>query len=90
MSRSATLYRTVTIVWEDAKSERECDVRVVYEYNGDRDFAVLEQEIVDGDGETPYGLTEDVFNEMVDQAVFLYAAEDYGDWLSGQDDAREY
>lgn len=86
-----TLERTVTIVWEDAKAERQCDVRVVYEYDGDRYFAVLEQYIVsDETSDAPYGLTEDTFNALVDSAVFEYANEDYHDWLSGQADAREY
>lgn len=91
MSRLATLERTVTVVWEDAKAERQCDVRVIYEYDGDKDFAVIAQDILDADGEeVPYGLTEDVFNALVDAAAIEYAAEDYGNWLSGQDDAREY
>ena len=91
MSRTATLHRTVTVQWQDRMAERQCDVRVVYEYDGDRNFAVLEQYIVsDEDSDAPYGLTEEIFNGMVDNAVFEYAAEDYGDWLSGQDDAREY
>ena len=92
MSRTATLERTITVIWEDAKAERQCDVRVVYEYDGDRDFAVLEQDIVDAEEgiDVPYGLTRDTFNALVDDAVFPYANEDYQDWLSGQDDAREY
>lgn len=89
MSRLATLERTVTIIWEDAKAERQCDVRVVYQYDGDKDFAVMEQDILDGN-EVPYGLTENVFDALVDSATLEYAAEDYGNWLSGQDDAREY
>lgn len=89
--RAATLERTVTVTWEDAKAERQCDVRVVYQFDGDRDFAVMEQYIVsDESSDAPYGLTEDVFDAMVDSAVFEYAHEDYNDWLSGQDDAREY
>jgi len=92
MSRTATLERTVTIIWEDTKAERQCDVRVVYEYDGDRNFAVLEQDIVGAEEgvDVPYGLTEDTFNALLDSAVFEYANEDYQDWLSGQDDAREY
>lgn len=85
-----TLERTVTVIWEDAKAERQCDVRVVYEYDGDRNFAVLEQYIVsDEDSDAPYGLTEDTFNALVDSAVFEYANEDYHDWLSGQDGSIE-
>lgn len=87
---TATLERTVTVSWEDAKAERQCDVRVVYEYDGDRNFAVLEQYIVsDEDSDAPYGLTNDVFDAMVDAAVFEYANEDYQDWLSGQPGAAE-
>lgn len=86
MSRLATLERTVTIVWEDIKAERQCDVRVVYQYDGDKDFAVMEQYIVsDETSDAPYGLTEDIFNGMVDNATLEYAADDYADWLSGQD-----
>ena len=91
MSRIATLERTVTVIWEDAKAERQCDVRVVYEYDGDRHFDVLEQDIVDAeDGiDVPYGLTEGTFNALVDSAAFEYAHEDYHDWLSGQDGSIE-
>lgn len=86
-----TLERTVTVVWEDAKAERQCDVKTIYEYDGDRHFAVLWQEILDAEEyiEVPYGLTEDTFNALVDSAVFEYANEDYHDWLSGQDGSIE-
>ena len=92
MSRTATLERTITIVWEDAKAERQCDVRVVYEYDGDRDFAVLEQDIVGAEEgiDVPHGLTEGTFNALVDNTVFEYAYEDYPDWLSGQADVQKY
>lgn len=85
--RTATLERTVTVTWQDRAGEWKGDVRVVYQFDGDRDFAVMDQEIL-GDG-FPTSLSESVFNEMVDDAVFEYAAEDYNNWLSGQDDARE-
>ena len=94
MSRLATLERTVTVTWQDAKAERQCDVKAIYDYDGDKYFAVMWQEIQNQDGEefvdVPHGLTEDVFNQMVDDAIFPYINEDYQDWLSGQDDAREY
>lgn len=88
---TATLERTVTVTWEDAKAERQCDVKTIYEYDGDRHFAVLWQEILDAEEyiEVPYGLTEDTFNALVDSAVFEYANEDYHDWLSGQDGSIE-
>ena len=88
---TATLERTVTVTWEDAKAERQCDVKTIYEYDGDRHFAVLWQEILDTEEyvEVPYGLTEDTFNALVDSAVFEYANDDYQDWLSGQPGAAE-
>lgn len=88
---TATLERTVTVTWEDAKAERQCDVKTIYEYDGDRHFAVLWQEILDAEEyiEVPYGLTEDTFNALVDSAVFEYANDDYHDWLSGQDGSIE-
>lgn len=91
MSRIATLERTVTVIWEDDKAERQCDVKTIYEYDGDRHFAVVWQEILDAEEniEVPHGLTEEVFFQMVDDAVFPYANEDYQDWLSGQDGSIE-
>jgi len=88
---TATLERTVTVTWEDAKAERQCDVKTIYEYDGDRHFAVLWQEILDTEEyvEVPHGLTEDTFNALVDSTVFEYANEDYQDWLSGQPGAAE-
>jgi hypothetical protein len=59
---------------------------VTYEYNGADHFDVLDAEILNNpDGDVPYGIREDIFDAMVDAAVIERCAEDYGDWLSGQD-----
>jgi hypothetical protein len=86
MFRAATLHRTVSVTWETKLAELTCDVAVTYEYDGANHFEVLEADIVGNpDGDAPYGITEDAFDALVDAAVIERCAEDYGDWLSGQD-----
>jgi hypothetical protein len=81
------LTTTVNVQWEDTKGiERDCDVVVEYMYNGDVD--VLSADIVEA-GE-PYGISESAFDALVDAAVAERAPEAYADWLSGQDDSKEY
>ena len=78
---------TVNVQWEDPKGiERDCDVLVEFMYDGDVD--VLSADIVGG-GE-PYGISESDFDDLVDAAVAERAPEAYADWLSGQDDSKEY
>ena len=79
---TATLNTTVNVMWEDYKGvEHDCDVDVTYTYNGADDLQVL---AADAQGE-PYGIDERSFDDLVDQAVFERADDDYADWLSGQD-----
>ena len=68
--------------------ERECDVDVEFTFDGVDDFEVLGADIVGG-GE-PYGISAECFDDLVDQATIERASEVYGDWLSGQDDSREW
>jgi hypothetical protein len=81
------LTSTVNVQWEDPKGiERDCDVLVEYTYDGDVD--VLSADIIEG--EEPYGISESDFDDLVDAAVAERAPEAYADWLSGQDDSKEY
>jgi hypothetical protein len=91
MTRSPTLSTTVHVMWECDKRigvERECDVAVEFTFDGVDDFEMQAAEIVGG-GE-PYGIRTDIFDDLVDAATIEVAPEVYGDWLSGQDDSREY
>ena len=89
-----TLQTTVTVQWECNKHpgfEHECQVLVDFTFDGVDDFEVLGAEIVGEDSEAePCGISAECFDDLVDQATIERAAEVYGDWLSGQDDSREY
>jgi hypothetical protein len=86
MFKAATLHCIVPITWETQMNELTCDVAVTYEHNGADHFEVLDADILDNpDGDVPYGIREDIFDALVDAAVIERCAEDYGDWLSGQD-----
>lgn len=89
MSRIADLTRTVTVTWEDEKAERSCDVVVEYEYDGADHFEITGIDLVDGSYEDPYGISIDAFEALICDAVVERAAEDYGDWLSGQDGSED-
>lgn len=79
-----TLYATVNVQWEDNKGvERDVDVEVEYVFDGRKDLQVMAGDII-GEGE-PYGISEDAFWDLVDQAVAARASDDYNNWLSGQD-----
>ena len=78
---------TVNVQWEDRKgTERDCDVVVEFLYDGDVD--ILSADIVGG-GE-PYGISDSDFDDLINGAVAERAPEAYADWLSGQDDSKDY
>jgi len=80
---------TVNVQWEDPKGiERDCDVIVEFLYDGDVD--IFSADIVNAEGGEPYGISESDFDALVDAAVAEQAPEAYADWLSGQDDSKEY
>ena len=91
MFHRPTLTTTVTVQWECNKRpgvERQCDVVVEYTFDGVDDVDVLAADIVrtdvfDGD-DAPYGISEQDFDALVDEAVAERAHDAYADWLSGQ------
>lgn len=91
MFYSPTLTTTVNVQWDCNERygvERECDVVVEFTFDGVDAVDVLSADIVGG-GE-PYGIADHIFDMLVDEAVAERAADAYADWLSGQDDSREY
>ena len=84
-TRAPVLFATVHVMWEDHKHvERECDVEVEFTYSGSNDLEMLSAQIV-GEHDEPYGISERMFDALVDDATLEIAPEVYQDWLSDQE-----
>lgn len=79
-----TLTSAVTVQWQCPKGiKRTADVVAEYTFDNVDDLEVLGADIVGG-GE-PYGIDQERFDALVDEAVAAVASLAYGDWQSGLD-----
>lgn len=79
----ATLEATINVQWTCNRGyNHDCDVDVVYDYDGDKELTIRSAISVD----EPIGIGSWDFDELVDEAIFERAPEDYADWLADQED----
>jgi hypothetical protein len=87
MSGVQTFTACVNVSWTCRRGyDHDCDVDVTYIYDGVDDLTIVSAYAI---GEMR-GIGEYEFDELVDEAVFERAADDYADWLADQiDHAQE-
>ncbi|MFZ9627306.1 MAG: hypothetical protein ACO3AD_18765 [Burkholderiaceae bacterium] len=73
-----TASATVNVAWECNRGyDHDIEVEVEYTYDGDRELRVLSAKTL---GE-PHGISDYDFDELVDEATFERAVDDYPQWL---------
>lgn len=87
-TRAPTLFTTVNVAWECPRGyDHDVEVEVEFSFDGDKDLQILSARTL-SEGEIT-GISDHDFDELVDEAVFECAHDEYHNWLSGQDGSED-